>query len=177
MPYAVFRSYLSRNIEWLQWQNPVIRAWGDRLIGLGGEKKPIRILAGGTIILQTILINPFPVSCHSFLLSLPPRGAPLPLNTSAPQHPHIPVWSRPVPSGSQFSIILPWAWPRECSACSRQRLRTQQHRLRGTRIPRHGHSRRQWVEPMIQPSLLEMATSRCWRTRNLGRHTYMYNCP
>ena len=54
-----------------------------RHIGLGGEKKPIRILAGGTIVSQTILINPFSVSCHSFFL-LPPRGASLPFTLSAP---------------------------------------------------------------------------------------------
>lgn len=58
-----------------------------RRIGLGGEDRPIRILAGGTIITQAILINRFSISCHSFFLSLPPRGAPLPFNLSAPPNP------------------------------------------------------------------------------------------
>lgn len=76
-----------------------------RRIGLGGEDRPIRILAGGTIISQTILINPSLISCHSFFLSLPPRGAPLPLNLSAPPNPQPgPDYDR---SGLQFGIILP----------------------------------------------------------------------
>jgi hypothetical protein len=67
-----------------------------RHIGLGGEKKPIRILAGGTIVSQTILINPFSISCHSFSSYYLPGVL---LSHPLSQHPLIPAWFRPVPLG------------------------------------------------------------------------------